>query len=361
MTALKEQWQQQRQYRQQELLERRQKIQTVLTSLHAERQVKSSQLRNDLKLFQLELQQSTQELLQRFHHQRHTLIQQLFKELQSFTQKLELETTQILNQLTAERSRNTDHLMQELNQSHHQLQTSVASLRDQFKIELLDLKEKTIEIRSDTQIFLTTQRQERLQIREQLILELRRYVDNLHLQVGEYLTNLELLRQERSQQLKATLSQQQQQRISETDSFFQMLVEFRQELQTYRFNLHRSVWGEESISITDLQSRTHQENVGFTLETISESASLDSVSSVAVNESNQSIYPSVDEAMPESIGLEEAAYTFLCETQGARLNEIESKLGSNRFRVVNALRSLIQKGLVTQRDRVYYVQEDIDL
>lgn len=44
--------------------------------------------------------------------------------------------------------------------------------------------------------------------------------------------------------------------------------------------------------------------------------------------------------------------------EGARLTEIESALDINRFQAVDALRSLIKQGRVTQRDRVYVIQEE---
>jgi hypothetical protein len=49
---------------------------------------------------------------------------------------------------------------------------------------------------------------------------------------------------------------------------------------------------------------------------------------------------------------------YLQNGEGARLTEIESALDINRFQAVDALRSLIKQGRVTQRDRVYVIQEE---
>lgn len=57
--------------------------------------------------------------------------------------------------------------------------------------------------------------------------------------------------------------------------------------------------------------------------------------------------------------LEEAIYTHIYESQGARLAEIESALGLNRFQTVDTLRTLIRKGLITQRNSIYLIQEDV--
>ncbi len=50
-----------------------------------------------------------------------------------------------------------------------------------------------------------------------------------------------------------------------------------------------------------------------------------------------------------------AVYDYLKAAQGARLAQIEAALGASRVQTVNALRSLIEQGIVTQRDRTYYI------
>jgi len=54
---------------------------------------------------------------------------------------------------------------------------------------------------------------------------------------------------------------------------------------------------------------------------------------------------------------EATIHAYILEIKGARLTEIETALGMNRFQAVDALRSLIKKGLVTQRDRTYLAQD----
>jgi DNA-binding IclR family transcriptional regulator len=49
---------------------------------------------------------------------------------------------------------------------------------------------------------------------------------------------------------------------------------------------------------------------------------------------------------------------YIQTSQGARLTEIQSALGINRSETVDGLRALIRKNLITQRDRIYLVQED---
>ncbi len=60
-----------------------------------------------------------------------------------------------------------------------------------------------------------------------------------------------------------------------------------------------------------------------------------------------------------SVPYEQEVYTYLQQSQGARLSQIEQDLGLDRFHTVDAIRSLTEKGLVVQRDRLFILtQED---
>lgn len=59
--------------------------------------------------------------------------------------------------------------------------------------------------------------------------------------------------------------------------------------------------------------------------------------------------------------LEMDIFKYIQDLNGARLTEIESALSINRFQAVDALRSLIKKGNVTQRDRIYLIPEEVSL
>jgi hypothetical protein len=61
----------------------------------------------------------------------------------------------------------------------------------------------------------------------------------------------------------------------------------------------------------------------------------------------------------DPVDCEKRVYQYLSASQGARLTEIEVALDINRFQAVDALRLLIKKGLVTQRDRVYLIHVEI--
>lgn len=57
------------------------------------------------------------------------------------------------------------------------------------------------------------------------------------------------------------------------------------------------------------------------------------------------------------IPFSQAILTYLKQSHGARLSQIEKALHLDRFQVVDALRLLTEKGSVVQRDRLYLVQE----
>ncbi len=70
---------------------------------------------------------------------------------------------------------------------------------------------------------------------------------------------------------------------------------------------------------------------------------------------------SVTPSRKEISEVESEIVGYLQSGAGARLMEIESALDINRFQAVDALRSLIKQGRVTQRDRVYVIQEEATL
>ncbi|MCD8485948.1 MAG: gas vesicle protein GvpN [Desertifilum sp.] len=65
--------------------------------------------------------------------------------------------------------------------------------------------------------------------------------------------------------------------------------------------------------------------------------------------------PAVEPPAPPS--LSQRIYEYVQHNQGAKLSEIEASLSLNRVETVNALRSLIQKGIIKLNDDRIYVQE----
>lgn len=102
--------------------------------------------------------------------------------------------------------------------------------------------------------------------------------------------------------------------------------------------------------IAESQSVPASEPIAPTISSSSFSSSRSTESSVEVTKNDR-----------DAAHIEKEVYHHIYHTQGARLTELESALNLNRFQTVDALRSLIKKGLVTQRDRMYLIQEDVSL
>ena len=64
--------------------------------------------------------------------------------------------------------------------------------------------------------------------------------------------------------------------------------------------------------------------------------------------------PSAPPPLPE-----DQVYHYIREGKGVRLTEIEAALGINRVQTVDALRALLRKGLIIQRDRTYLTPDQL--
>ncbi len=354
MTALKNQWHEQRQQRQQELLERQQQVRDTLTTYQQERQAKAAQLRDDLGLFQSQLQQ---------------------------------QTAEFLSACTADRSLMAQQLSQELNHFHSQLTASVVALRQ-------GLQSKIRELQVETRMMLKLNQEQRIQTQMQLAKNLALFIDNLRSDVQSYLSELELVRQDRAHKLQTMLQQDREQRSAEMERLFQEFNIFRAELHQYCVDLRALVWGTEGSAQPPI---SQPQPVKATQPAPAPQPKVaPKVAEPAVAQPAQPAQPAIATAPPaapaveaptaptpsvaqtepftvitsnsnpkpvqkDSAQLEKEIYNHIHQVQGARLTELETALDINRFQAVDALRSLIKKGLITQRDRIYLIQEEVSL
>jgi hypothetical protein len=451
VTAFKDLWQEQRRLRQAEVLLRKQEVRDILTSFEQERQTMASQLRDDLTLFQLELQHETQTFLANASKQRQAQAEQLTQLLRHFVQVLQYQTAEFLAASAADRSLMAQQLTQDLNRFHTHLITSVATLRQTLQVRMQEIQAEVQSLQAATQDMLVANREQRLQVKAQLVEELAAFIDELRADVQNYLSELEVVRHDRAQQLQQMLKLDRERRITEVDAMFQELSEFRAELSQYCTNLRSLVWGGEGASPAtatpsqpkvqpkvqtqpqakpqpqpQLQSKAQpklptrgrviaatrpapkvvQPQVKATPAVRAVAAQPPqpvatppqpvATASVVNIQAPPVVEPQVAVATPEPLvelptpatevavvaqpevltvinnsspkpvqldaaELEKEIYNHVHRVQGARLTEIESALGINRFQAVDALRSLIKKGLITQRDRIYLIQEEASL
>ncbi len=362
MVALRHSWQEQRHQRQQELAQRRQQVQATLAAVRQERESKAAQVRNRLnsfranladetalwqvnqQLFRLELQESvqtlrqdTQDFLEYSQLERQIQAEEVTKRLQKFVQALRQNTAQFLALTAAERSLMAEQLTQELNTFHTALTANVAYLRQTLQAELALLQ-------LETQTCLSTYQQQRSEMRSQQIQALSTFVEQLRDQVQAELCELALIRQDRAQQLHQTLANSRNQRQAQVRELFQQLANFRAELRQYCADLQVAVWG-------DVEHQPSAQSDAI--------APQPSTATVVAPASQPATTAQAD--VVSGIDVEKVIYNYLYEVQGARLAELETALELNRIQAVDGLRSLITKGLITQRDRVYYTQEELSL
>lgn len=376
MTAFKQQWQEQKQQRQREVFERQQQVRETLKSFQQERQAIATQLRDDLSLFQTKLQQDTQSFLNQTHQQRQTQARQLTQLLHAFVQMLRTQTSEFLIASFVDRSSMAQQLSYDLRQFHTHLTSSVGTLRQ-------DLKTKIRELQLETQSMLKSHEEKRLQQHQQRVQELTTFVNQLHMNVQTYLSELELLRQERAHQLQQMLKHDRDQRLAEMDLLFRQFSEFRAELQQYCIDLKNLVWQQFTPTTTGSITPAISFNRPGAVQTtpaappaIASSAitpAQPAATAIAVQEPRVEVPVAQVEPLGvinglaksplqmEAEQLEKKIYNHVQQAQGARLTEIEEALGISRFQAVDALRSLIRQGLITQRDRIYLIQEEVSL
>jgi len=321
--SLKDSWQQQRQQRQQEVAQRQQTVAESLSATQQERQLKAAQLRDELSLFRETL--ASESIAHR-------------TELQQFCQRLHVETQSFL---TAAGDRR-----------HHQA-TQLNQTLDAF-VQVL---------RQQAAALLAAAQAERTVAARRLEQELVAFVDALRSDVQSYLIELEAVRHQRAIQLNQTLIQSRAKREAETQALFQRLAIFRAELQRFSQDLHRTVWGGNDASVATPVAKPQPlkngtQPLGRALVLPKGSIAVTATVGAFQNGNSVAVVPPAKATtpQPDAIAHEKDVYAHIHQVQGARLTEIEAALGINRFQAVDALRSLIKKGLITQRDRIYLAQ-----
>jgi hypothetical protein len=181
-------------------------------------------------------------------------------------------------------------------------------------------------------------------------------------------------------QQTAALQRQQRQQdrqalTAEVDQLFTQLSEFRKDLQAHREAIAMGVWGtlpekplatghpvvaQPAVAKAQPAVAKAQPAVAKAQpKPVAKPAMVTPPASPAPVPVPVAVAVAAKPEKPQSPALEEAVYNYLHLSEGARLIEIESELGINRFQAVDALRSLIQKDLIVkEKDRTYHVQEE---
>lgn len=426
MAALKDQWKEQRRQRQLELEQRQRDVREVLDGFQQERLTMSAQLRSELSAFQQAIQEETHSFLADAYQKRLANAKVVADALQAYKANLQDQVAQFLSVTSAERSLMSQELFQALEAFHASLSASVADLRLALQQRMQEIQLEVQVLQSDTQDMLVGFKDQRIKDQQRLLAELAAYVDGLRDDVHAYLSELELVRADRANQLWAMLQQSRDDRAAEMEALMAEFAEFRNYLQNYRQSLHNLVWGngDASIEMKPVSPAVPQHKAvaapdrGFRPRPVVaaqpkvRSIPLTPVASTPAAEQPKVVAPpkpeppkveppKVEEPAPAPIAVAEEApsiesletlseviplpevkaepveetrpelrdpaqlemdiFKYIQALNGARLTEIESALSINRFQAVDALRSLIKKGNVTQRDRIYLIPEEVNL
>lgn len=402
--SLNNSWQAGRQQRQQEVALRQQAVQQTLVEYYQARLATATHLqgertlfreglaqqdrmrRANFALFQAELQQfceslqsETQQFLQSAGDRRQAMARELAVELSVFVDALQSEMSDFLAMVADDRASMSQQLKQDLQAFHVELQDSVKALRQAMQGDLSTLQ-------ADIQTFLTNCQHQRHQMSAETQQSLTTFISLLRSDVQSYLVELDMLRQQRSQELQHTLQDSRTTREADVKKLFEKFASFRADLKQFHQLLSESVWGQAkpkasvltqtapkfSLSVPKVAAKPTTVRSSFPQnkapgKTIAPKATPKTATKPTVSKAmaapkttasvTSTSTPAPKPVVKEEVAFEKEVYSFLHEGQGARLTQIESYLGINRFQAVDALRSLIKKGLITQRDRVYLTQD----
>lgn len=301
--TLVDEWRSQRFQRQQAVNQRKQSVQVYLGGLYAERQKQTQQLREQLRTFRATLQSNGD----RGKSQRQANSEKRQQQIQSF-----------LEMSVADRSLMAEQLALSLNQFVNELQV-------------------------ETQEFLLTNHQHRQQVRQELKEALTTFRNNLQQQVALELQELALIRQYRGHQVQQLLQQSQAKRLAEAQALKERLAELIASLRQYRTQLTAEVWGTPQLTPTPVVPKKETQP-----KVVKPEAKLELKPKPTLPVPVPASQPVAD--------TESEVYHALQANPGVRLAELETLVGTNRVQTVNALRSLIQKGMIVQRDRFYFPQ-----
>ncbi|WP_155523692.1 hypothetical protein [Nodosilinea nodulosa] len=400
MTALYDQWQAARQLRQSEVVNRRDQVSTDLGRWQADRLTHAVQLRQDLDQLMADLRANTALWLAQTTADREAAILPRQQARQAYVEQLQADTEVLLANYQADRQINAAEVRQQLEYDCQVLQNTVSDLRLEIAQELRQVQQQVADIQAQTAVDRAGYRQQQAMVRAELLPQLTAYVEDLQVQVQATLKDLTTVRQQ-----AAVLNQEQRQSdrqalADSVDAMFDELGTFRHQLQAQRAQLSHLVWGGNAAvqpaaapitrpaatrpAVTSAPARTAATSKPAPKAVAKPAPSKPALAKTAPAKAEATKVPPARTAAaarsmpvatatapvalaavavapppaPEPPSLEEVVYNYLHLAQGARLSEIETELGINRFQAVDTLKSLIQKDLVVKQDRTYLVQEE---
>ncbi|MGF1457446.1 MAG: hypothetical protein ACFBSG_00310 [Leptolyngbyaceae cyanobacterium] len=326
VATLQEEWQASRKKRQAELAQRRNEVLSNLNHHQQIREQTAANLRRALEAYYASVQVDTSLYLSQLGQQRQTMSRETANQLQSFDMEL---------------------------------REAVAAQRAEHQLELEAISAEVAALKQAAHEQLTHYQTTRLAQRDPQKQALTESVDELKLTVSEYLTKISATRQ-----ATAVAEQTQRQRDREAlaeqvDAMQADFAFYRQQRQAFRTGIRQAVWGDtprvSPATEPTPPSRPARKSVVRQASPKPQPGTARPMAATLAAAAPVSKVTLAKAAKPN----EEEVFDFLqTQSGGARLTEIESSLGINRFQAVDALRSLLQKELIVQKDRTYRIQEE---
>ncbi len=312
--ALLDKWRRAGAQRLQEVRQRSSQINSQLTQLQKERQAKGQKNKRELSEFREKLAQA-EETRDRAEQQRSAVRKRLILNLQSETQTFLKNTRDRRQERAQKMAKNLDEFARSLAEQTAQFLADARSARlEMAKNQAEDLREFYTKLR------ITVAKQRQLNQAQQAFLKTK-----LNRDLGEFRKNLQL---EISEYLQVCQENREGGAIA-----------LRSQLWLDRAKLSLEVWG----------SAAEQPQLGALEVKKAETSTPPEPEISAKDKGEKSV----------SIDWEETVYNYICQHQGARLAEIETALKLKRIQAVDILRALLQKGLISERDRTYTAEEKV--
>jgi len=401
--ALFNEWQAQRQQRQQELRSRQQQVSQDLADFRQNRADMGRAMRQSLSDYHGQIKRETQALSQKTQifltdcqDRRIQDTQALMQALDNFYQTLAADTAQFLNHVTQDRVTMATQQTKELQDFHDYLNTSVSQ-------------------------FLQESYHDRMDMKAELTDYLHNFINQLCSDVAAYLQELDLQRQQMAEDLQEMFQTDRDGRSQTMQGLYNHFANLRlqrqQDLETlqtemwrnvkeYRANLFNQVWGTlptAKVSSTPAKSPSPVSQARDTVSSsvgspLSEAAAAPIPQNIDSSDSSlekggggdisqtpspqtpspQTPSPAIAASPPSpptqtqpepqpspapptpessSAMMQKAVYDYIQEVKSARLKDIEENLNINRIQTVDILKALMAKGLITQNNRDYMLVE----
>ena len=311
------QMQQERAQRQQAMTERQQQVREALTKAQQERKQKFTQATAQRQQFQRGLSLGISDFLEETGNVRMQTASTQKIALQEFQGQLQQNVQDLMTEISTDRMMMAQELMTDLAGFRSDLVQEVAQLlNEDLPAQRKEMQAHVAQIQKETQKNLTQNRKQRAKNSAQSVKERAEFVDNLQAEVSAMRADAK---------------------------------ELMLDIQDESLQRKEEAWGTAT-------ARPARKKAKPATSKAPQKAPAKAAAPKAAPAKQAKAAPVADSTV--SVPHEKEVYDYVQNNHGARLAMIEEALGISRFQAVDALRSLLDKGILVKRDRDYLTQED---